>query len=349
VAEENVELFRSLQQQYPGGFFWDDDDIGSDGVHKLPSYLKDNNGHPFFVKFELSSEKPFAEGVQAELFHAHAIHEDGSKTDESLVMKVFKEGTSLKDLLRLLPPTMLTDDDICTHGFFGLQTKCNLILGARLLKSSGRFAFIMMRAWGDLRKLIDVRMVHFNNKGLPFQSNVAIYIMYRIAKGMRGLHEIGIIHRDLKAANILIWSNGDCLDELDPISLGPHEFWPVVADYECSVGIIGTRFWRAPEILLGFKNRTIRHNPEVFSKQSDVYSFGMTCYEILSGGIPFEELRANDYDSVIGGNRPKLPNQTPPWMMDLVNRCWHKDPLVRPSFEEIVKILKPHLPQWESY
>lgn len=28
VAEENVELFRSLQKQYPGGFFWDEDDVG---------------------------------------------------------------------------------------------------------------------------------------------------------------------------------------------------------------------------------------------------------------------------------------------------------------------------------
>jgi serine/threonine protein kinase len=66
-----------------------------------------------------------------------------------------------------------------------------------------------------------------------------------------------------------------------------------VADCECSVGVVGTRFWRAPEILLGIKNRDIQ--PYLFTKEPDVYSYAMTCYEISTGRIPFEELRTTEY------------------------------------------------------
>lgn len=50
------------------------------------------DGHPMFVKVELSSEKPFAKGVQVEFFHSHGIKEDGCKARESGVLKMFKGG-----------------------------------------------------------------------------------------------------------------------------------------------------------------------------------------------------------------------------------------------------------------
>ena len=152
--------------------------------------------------------------------------------------------------------------------------------------------------------------------------------MEQIALGMYGLHRHDIVHRDLKAANVLLDT------EMGKAWKDPNGFICKVSDFECSVGVVGTRFWRAPEILQAVKSRNFK--PELFTKSADVYSYGMTCYEVVTGQIPFEDLRASDYDVVIRGERPKLPSDIEPWMRDLITRCWHPDPLERPTFHTIV-------------
>lgn len=206
------------------------------------------------------------------------------------------------------------------------------------------FAFVMERAWGDLRKLVDVTMLYFGNHATPRSIVVGTRILLHIACGMKALPRREIIHRDLKAANVLIFladaektCPGDCQRDFDSIFLGKNRFSSAAAAYECSVGVMGTRVWRAPEILVAIKDRNIDLKPELFTKQAYVFSFGMTCYEVLLGHIPFEELLChNNYDDVIGGARPKLPSKTTPLMRSLVNRCWHKNPSMKPTFETIV-------------
>jgi serine/threonine protein kinase len=113
-----------------------------------------------------------------------------------------------------------------------------------------------------------------------------------------------------------------------------------VADFEISVGVCGTRFWRAPEILGDVKNRRV--NPQSFTEKSDVYSYAMTCYKILTGLEPFERegYPQNNYDVVLEGARPKLPRDINPCFAELLTRCWHTEPSERPTFEEIVGILE---------
>lgn len=71
------------------------------------------------------------------------------------------------------------------------------------------------------------------------------------------------------------------------------KFECLLSDYECSSEILGTRFSRAPEILLVLKQQRNDHvNAKLaFTQEADVYSFAMTCYEILTGCIPFEEIQ----------------------------------------------------------
>lgn len=159
------------------------------------------------------------------------------------------------------------------------------------------------RYWRDLRKLIDLQMQRNHNQGLPFTSGVASRIMFEIAMGMEGLHKRDIVHGDLKAANELIsirpiWACSLHM-KLDPMK---YFFVCYVADFECSVGVVGARFWRAAEILLGVKNHNTK--PELFTKSRDVYSCVMTCYEIITGRIPFEDVARTNYDIVIDGERP---------------------------------------------
>jgi serine/threonine protein kinase len=206
----------------------------------------------------------------------------------------------------------------------------------------------MLRYWGDLRKVIDLRMQHNGNQAPPFSDETALKIMHTIASGMRGLRRDNIVHRDLKASNVLIlprmWfeenSDGPLLhvEEFNPTN--DDNFVVIIVDFECSVGIVGTRFWRAPEILHGVKNRCVE--PSLFTKKSDVYSYAMTCYSlgrflVLTGKIPLENVAANDYDAILlHGARPQLPSGLEPWIRSLLERCWDHDLSKRPSFEEIV-------------
>lgn len=60
------------------------------------------------------------------------------------------------------------------------------------------------------------------------------------------------------------------------------------------------------------------------------------------GHIPFQEFHnfREGRDGVIDGERPSWPDYVYSRLKDLVIRCWHKDPLQRPTFEEIVVTLR---------
>ena len=73
----------------------------------------------------------------------------------------------------------------------------------------------------------------------------------------------------------------------------------VVADFETSMEVLGTGFWRALEKLLDIRDR--KFQPNRWTKKADVYSYAMTCYEVITGHVPFENLRPNDYNVVIEG------------------------------------------------
>lgn len=303
VAEANKKVFESLKKKW-GSFFVD-------------------RGHLWVV-----GEK-IAEGGQAEIFNAARPYPDG-KIKEGYVLKVFKDGNALKDLVQhQFPQGMLHSSDYSGFGFEHYATK-NL-LGGVLLKD-GRFAFEMWRDWGDLRRLIDVRMEQNGNQCPPFTDEEVGHIILDIARGMKQLHKNKIVHRDLKASNVLVVRYKDYRGMT--FTPANDNFHCAVADYECSRGVVGTGFWRAPEILRGVKNRDVK--PHLFSEKVDVYSYGMTCYEVLTGKIPFEELPMTAYNVILDGGRPNLPNHIQPIFKTLLTRCWLSNPFERPSFQDII-------------
>ncbi len=98
------------------------------------------------------------------------------------------------------------------------------------------------------------------------------FIMYQIIKGMKYLHSASVIHRDLKPSNILV--NSDCHIKICDFGLARS----LVAD-EADKDVIlteevATRWYRAPEVLLGSKN---------YGESADVWSIGCILAEILTG------------------------------------------------------------------
>ncbi|CAM6021166.1 unnamed protein product [Sphagnum balticum] len=168
-------------------------------------------------------------------------------------------------------------------------------------------------------------MQQTNNQGPPFTKTSGHTDHWEIARGMRNLHWDKILHQDLKSCNILIDNWGIINDALLHAETDNKFFFCEVADFECSIGVVGTGFWRAPEILLAIQNGNITSN--TFTKMADVYSYAMTCYEVLTGCILFEGHPRSDYSRVLSGKKPKVLDYIDPLTGALLAQCWHPNNL----------------------
>jgi serine/threonine protein kinase len=147
-------------------------------------------------------------------------------------------------------------------------------------------------------------------------------IICGIALGMRHVHSMGFIHRDLTPGNILIDADAHALI---------HDFGTVCREDDHEPGTAEGRTVRyaAPEVFeSGMPSRT----------SCDVFSFGSVPYEVLTGTPVFPA--ATDPREVIGrlrrGEMPALPHAHPVLMRELIKQCWSKSAESRPSFASIL-------------
>jgi len=77
---------------------------------------------------------------------------------------------------------------------------------------------------------------------------------------------------------------------------------------------------------------------ENYPLKADVYSYGITCAEILTGKVPFpltEYKRTELLQVIRQGKRPPLPLNCPTLLANLIRKCWDTDPCKRPDFLQV--------------
>jgi serine/threonine protein kinase len=176
-------------------------------------------------------------------------------------------------------------------------------------------------------------------KGSNFSWRKKLQFVRHIAEGMAVLHTACIIHRDLKCDNILFQlisakrgyccvADFGCLSKFEASSPPDHK---------------GTPLFAAPETFLP--------NPKD-GFATDVWSFGMVLYEILTDRFPWvktgeidpnknKEVLQRITDLMNEGTRPHIPKVWfPKGYGTLMERCWDQCPHQRPSFREISEELK---------
>ncbi|KAL4319478.1 hypothetical protein GQ457_18G018620 [Hibiscus cannabinus] len=162
------------------------------------------------------------------------------------------------------------------------------------------------------------------HKGV-FKLPTLLKVAIDVSKGMNYLHQNNIIHRDLKAANLL-------MDENEVVKVADFGVARVKTQSGVMTAETGTYRWMAPEV--------IEHKP--YDHKADVFSFGIVLWELLTGKIPYEFL--TPLQAAVGvvqkGLRPTIPKHTNPKLTELLERCWQQDPSLRPDFAEIIEILQ---------
>ncbi|KAL3523069.1 hypothetical protein ACH5RR_015903 [Cinchona calisaya] len=151
------------------------------------------------------------------------------------------------------------------------------------------------------------------------------------AFGMEYLHSKNIVHFDLKCDNLLV----NLKDPSRPIcKVGDFGLSKIKRNTLVTGGVRGTLPWMAPELLNGGSSRV--------SEKVDVFSFGIVLWEILTGEEPYANMH---YGAIIGGIvnntlRPLVPSSCDPDWRLLMEQCWAPDPVARPSFTEIARLLR---------
>ncbi|XP_050259497.1 serine/threonine-protein kinase STY46-like isoform X5 [Quercus robur] len=158
-----------------------------------------------------------------------------------------------------------------------------------------------------------------------FKLPALIRVAIDVSKGMDYLHKNNIIHRDLKAANLL-------MDENEVVKVADFGVARVKTQSGVMTAETGTYRWMAPEV--------IEHKP--YDHKADVFSFVIVLWELLTGKLPYEYL--TPLQAAVGvlqkGLRPIIPKHTHPKLAELLEKCWQQDPALRSDFSEIIEILQ---------
>ncbi|KAL2892082.1 Light-sensor Protein kinase [Bienertia sinuspersici] len=188
-----------------------------------------------------------------------------------------------------------------------------------------------------------VKEVYSPRKRIPLSLPVAVDIMLQIARGMEYLHSKKIYHGDLKPSNILAKTRNSSSEGFIHIKVTRFGLASLTSSTQNSNPSEElSNIWYAPEVL---SEQDELNGPADarYTEKSDVYSYGMICFELLTGKIPFEDshLQGDKMGrNIRAGERPLFPHQCPKYVTNLTKRCWHSDPEQRPSFTSICRILR---------
>ncbi|RHZ63284.1 hypothetical protein Glove_330g118 [Diversispora epigaea] len=170
---------------------------------------------------------------------------------------------------------------------------------------------------GNLRKMLNKRF-----KFLTWKEKIKI--LECLARGLKRIHKIGLIHKDFHPGNIVnesltnsyITDFGLC----KPISENDEKF-------------IGVLPYMAPEMWKG--------NEKEYTQALDIYSFGMIMLEVFTSYPPFYNIPHNEQliMSICKGQKPEIKCKVPLLLKEMMEKCWNIEPHNRPTSEELYRSL----------
>ena len=192
----------------------------------------------------------------------------------------------------------------------------------------GKLYFVMEYLDGEsVETLIDSH----NRRGLFVPLHTVLDILVQAANGLSAIHNAGVVHRDIKPANIMFADNGKRIVIMD-FGLVRN----VEIEHEMRT-LVGTPAYMAPELAEGLAGSDR-------SPSTDIYSLGVTGYELLTGVLPFD---GESWVEIIRKHiieTPPFPSEKRPGIPEafdeVIFRTLSKDPKVRhESCDELLEDL----------
>lgn len=166
----------------------------------------------------------------------------------------------------------------------------------------------------------------------------AVLIIFKACRALDYAFQNGVIHRDIKSANIL-------LSERDDIKISDFGTAQISQATHTQIdGFVGSPAYMSPEQI----------NEEPPSAQTDIYSLGVTMYELLAGRLPFQAANSvaminkilNDVATPLKSIRPDIPDE----LVAIVEKAMARDPAKRyPAWYAMARDLADTFPQLEKY
>lgn len=158
---------------------------------------------------------------------------------------------------------------------------------------------------------------------LPLAEALPIFI--QLCEGLNFAHSVGIVHRDLKPANVFV-SKG----QVKIFDFGVAKFENVDQSLTTTRDLIGSPLYVSPE-------QARRDQSDL---RADIYSLGCLMYEVLTGETPFQGATVLETLKMhSSAPPPRLGDEFPAAMQDLVEHCLQKRPEDRPqSLAEVIEI-----------
>ncbi|EGC30878.1 hypothetical protein DICPUDRAFT_4928, partial [Dictyostelium purpureum] len=230
------------------------------------------------------------------------------------------------------------------------HSKCVMFIGACSLDTSNKCIVMEYMEGGSLRPLLNEFLENKkqreeedydeeweeesdNEEFENFQKQflvpppLQLSIARDIAEGMNYLHtnfSDPIIHRDLTSSNILLDSKYTA--KINDFGLS-KELKPGPSQMTAAMGSLA---WMAPEC---FK-------AEKYSQKVDIYSYAIILWELITCRDPYNGMEPLQMAFLASVEDYRLPlDDIPQYWSQLITKCWHRDPLQRPSFSEILQFL----------
>ena len=141
---------------------------------------------------------------------------------------------------------------------------------------------------GDLEQ----KIIYYKQNDIYFEEKDILKIFIQIVKGLKSLHDMGIMHRDIKSSNIFLFSNGMA-------KLGDLNICKILSDDNLGRTQTGTPAYAAPEVWM----------ERPYGLKSDIWSLGCVLYEMITLKCPFrEDNMVKLYNKVLVGEYKDIPN-----------------------------------------